>query len=202
MWFGLLSNVGFAIAQTTDYQTEVSDDWQRSCFDRSPLPVSAMVEIEAGSHAKYEFNHKTNQIEQDIAKGKPRFINFLGYPTNYGFIEGTKSNPTLGGDGDALDALILGPARQSGEVVKAVVIGALLLTDNGETDDKYILSQEGNGPMQGLNSLQDLEHHYPGSLVILQTWFVNYKGRGVTRSNGVATGVEACMRIYESAQTR
>jgi len=41
--------------------------------------------------------------------GKPRVIKYLAYPGNYGMIPRTLLPKELGGDGDPLDIIMLGP---------------------------------------------------------------------------------------------
>jgi len=59
--------------------------------------VEAIVEIPRGSRNKYEFDHATGAIRLDRV-----LFSSVHYPTDYGFIPGTKS-----ADGDPLDVLIL-----------------------------------------------------------------------------------------------
>ena len=45
---------------------------------------------------------------------KPREVKYLGYPGNYGMIPRTLLPKELGGDGDPLDVIVLGPAVERG----------------------------------------------------------------------------------------
>ena len=69
--------------------------------------LQAVVEIPAGTNKKIEVNTETSAFEIDQKNGKDRVIDFLPYPGNYGFIPSTYSDPNTGGDGDALDVLII-----------------------------------------------------------------------------------------------
>ena len=44
----------------------------------------------------------------------PRIVNYLGYPGNYGMIPRAFLPKNLGGDGDPLDVLLLGPSIKRG----------------------------------------------------------------------------------------
>ena len=46
-------------------------------------------------------------IKLEFKNGKPRIINYIGYPVNYGFIPKTLLPTSEGGDGDQLDILVL-----------------------------------------------------------------------------------------------
>ena len=53
---------------------------------------------------------------------KPRIINYLGYPANYGMIPKTLLKKENGGDGDPLDVIVLGPPESKGSIVKCKII--------------------------------------------------------------------------------
>ena len=57
--------------------------------------------------------------------GTPRIINYGNYPVNYGMIPKTVLPINLGGDGDPLDAIVLGNPLPRGTVLKAKIIGLL-----------------------------------------------------------------------------
>jgi inorganic pyrophosphatase len=139
--------------------------------------VNAVIEIPAGTTAKYETNKNNGMLELEQKDGKPRFVQYLGYPCNYGLIPRSLLPKSKGGDGDPLDVCVLGPAVPIGSVVKARPIGILTLLDNGEIDDKVILVLQ-TGPFAKVSSLADLDARFPGVTTILQTWFTHYKGYG------------------------
>ncbi len=139
--------------------------------------LNAVVEIPAGTTAKYDTNVNTGMIELEQKNGKPRFVQYLGYPCNYGLIPRSIRPKSKGGDGDPLDVCVLGPTVPSGSVVKARSIGSITLLDNGEVDDKIIAVMQ-TGPFATVSSLTDLDKRFPGVTSILQTWFTSYKGYG------------------------
>jgi inorganic pyrophosphatase len=138
--------------------------------------VNAVIEIPAGTTAKFEVSIKTGLIELEQKNGAPRFVQYLGYPCNYGNVPRTILLKAKGGDGDPLDVLVLGPSVPTGSVVKTRPLGVLSLVDGGETDDKVILVME-NSPFSACRSMEDLDAKFPGVTTILKTWFTSYKGR-------------------------
>jgi inorganic pyrophosphatase len=88
-----------------------------------------LIEIPKGTvNEKWEFDHKTGKMVLDFV-----FEN-LTWPFNYGEVVGT-----LGGDGDALDALVFStePLEQSA-VVDCVPFGLIKMLDRREIDDKLL----------------------------------------------------------------
>lgn len=138
--------------------------------------VNVVIEIAAGTTAKYQVDVKTGMIELEQKNGAPRFVQYLGYPCNYGNIPRSVLDKKKGGDGDAVDALVLGAAVPTGSVVRGRAIGMLSLIDTGEKDDKVIVVAEGT-PFATCRSLEELDKKFPGVTTILQTWFTSYKGR-------------------------
>ena len=62
------------------------------------------------------------------------FVSPFPCPFNYGHIKGE-----MGGDGDPLDALLLGERCSLGTEVVATVVGCVHFLDAGERDDKLIM---------------------------------------------------------------
>ncbi|HRZ60116.1 MAG TPA: inorganic diphosphatase [Rubrivivax sp.] len=139
--------------------------------------VNVVIEIPAGTTAKYETNKRNGMLELEQRNGLPRYVQYLGYPVNYGAIPRTVLLKSKGGDGDGVDVLVLGQAVPRGAVVRGRVIGLLNLTDNGEIDNKAVVVMEGS-PFEKVRSIADLDAKFPGVTAILQTWFTSYKGYG------------------------
>lgn len=136
-----------------------------------------VIEIPAGTTAKYETNNKTGMLELEQKNGAPRFVQYLGYPVNYGAIPRSVMLKSKGGDGDSVDVLVLGQAVPRGSVVRGRAIGVLSLIDTGEKDDKAVVVME-NSPFANVTSIADLDAKFPGVTTIIQTWFTSYKGYG------------------------
>ena len=137
--------------------------------------VQAVVEIPAGTNKKYEYNKQSKSFEIDQKNGKDRIIQYLPYLGNYGFIPSTYSDPDKGGDGDALDVLILSESVQTGAVVEIIPIAVLQLIDDGELDYKIIAIP--HNPEQQIikaNSLKMLSDSHPEIMQMIAFWFLNY----------------------------
>lgn len=147
--------------------------------------INVVVEIPAGTNHKIEYNNATNAFENDLIDGQIRIIDFLPYPGNYGFIPSTYMNPVEGGDGDALDILVIGEAVPTGSVIKAIPIGTLKLRDKGEEDTKIIAIPANE--MQRTMKVTDFQSfllEYDAAKQIVEDWFLNYKGFGKTEFIG------------------
>jgi inorganic pyrophosphatase len=139
--------------------------------------VRAIVEIPAGTSAKWEVSKDDPKaVYWELKDDKPRVINYMAYPANYGSIPGTALPKELGGDGDPLDVIVLGQAVPRGEVVDVRVIGVLKMLDGGEQDDKLIAVLAKDSPLAHIESIAQLDTEYPGVTQIVDLWFANYKG--------------------------
>lgn len=87
------------------------------------------IEIPANGSVKYEIDEETGMLMAD------RFIHTqMTYPTNYGFIVGTK-----GKDGDPVDVLVLSSqAVVPGVGIKGHVVGMLEMEDEEGIDTKIL----------------------------------------------------------------
>jgi inorganic pyrophosphatase len=145
--------------------------------------VNAAIEIPAGTNAKWEATKDGEAVAWERQRGRLRVVHYLPYPANYGMVPGTLLPREDGGDGDPLDVLLLGPARDRGEVVPARLVGVLRLLDDGERDDK-LLAVDLEGPLGGVTDLDALERDFPGVTAILDGWFAHYKGPGRIETRG------------------
>ena len=108
------------------------------------------------------------------------------------------SSKDSGADGDPLDILLLGPPLKRDEVVSAMLIGVLKLSDDSEQDDKLIAVQF-NSPLKKSDSIEELDERFPGITQILELWFTNYKGNGKMKSNGFGDREEAERILNEAS---
>jgi inorganic pyrophosphatase len=152
--------------------------------------VRVVVEIPTGTNAKWEVDKETGRLAWEVKDGRPRVVQYLGYPGNYGMIPRTLLSEEHGGDGDPLDVIVLAPAVPRGSVLKARLVGVLKLLDDGEQDDKLIAVVSGS-PLGDVRSITELDRLYPGITGILETWFANYKGPGRIQPKGFADADEA-----------
>lgn len=166
--------------------------------------VNVVVEIPAGTLAKWEVNKLNGELEWErINEDSLRIVEYLAYPANYGMIPQTLLPKESGGDGDPLDVVVLGEAIERGSIVSCKLIGVLELSDNGEQDDKLIAIPTGTY-FDDVNDVDELEQQYPGIITILNVWFENYKGeRGNTEAKSVSdkskaeTILKAAMKNYQ-----
>ena len=95
------------------------------------IAVEAVVEAPRGSFVKRR------------ADGRVDFVSPVPCPYNYGSLPGT-----VGGDGDPVDAVILGPRRRAGERVRLPVRAEVRFVDEGRDDTKLVLSAQPLGGLQ------------------------------------------------------
>ncbi len=157
--------------------------------------IHFVVEIPAGGNDKWEVDKRTGELHWEQKDGRPRVVQYLPYPGNYGMIPRTSLPSEVGGDGDPLDVLLLGRRVERGRVVRARPIGLLRLVDGGERDDK-ILAVPLEGPLSDVRDMRSLDTHYPGVRTIVETWFTRYK------STRVAAPDEAETRSTSETETR
>ena len=147
--------------------------------------VNVVIEIPAGSNHKIEVNKSSGIFENDQINGKDRVINFLPYPGNYGFIPSTLMDESVGGDGDALDVLVISESLPTGTVLEVIPIAALMMIDGGEIDTKIIAVPVDS--TKRVIQATDFEHFmidYNMAQNIIQDWFLNYKGLGIVKMKG------------------
>ncbi len=147
--------------------------------------VNVVIEIPAGSNQKIEINKATGKFENDQLDGSNQVIDFLPYPGNYGFIPSTMMDKSAGGDGDALDVLVIAESLPTGTILEIIPIAALMMMDGGEIDTKII-----GIPVDSTRRIiqaTDFEHFlidYNMAQNIIQDWFLNYKGLGKVEMKG------------------
>jgi inorganic pyrophosphatase len=169
--------------------------------------VNVVVEIPAGTDAKWEVSKSEGIMQWEIRNGRPRVVQYLPYPGNYGMVPRTLLPKKAGGDGDPLDVIVLGHAERRGTVLPVKLIGVLKLLDNGEQDDKLI-AVPAVGPLSKVNDLQELDKSHPGVKQIIETWFTNYKGPGKMKSLGFADPqsaqqiLDTSIKAYEDSKKK
>lgn len=142
---------------------------------RGEQGLHAVIEIPAGTNHKVEYDKLRRTFAVDQRDGRDRVINFLPYPGNYGFIPSTFMDPARGGDGDALDILVLAETVPTGRVMECLPIGALLLRDEGAIDTKIIAvpADPAQRTIQ-VDNFQDFLIHYDAARRMIQEWFMHY----------------------------
>jgi inorganic pyrophosphatase len=169
--------------------------------------VNVVVEIPAGTTAKWEVDKQDGVLRWELEHGNPRVVQYLGYPGNYGMVPRTLLPSELGGDGDPLDVIVLGPAVARGSVLRVHILGVLRLLDGGEQDDKLLAVQEGTA-LAAARDLDELNLRFPGVTLIVETWFRHYKGPGRLEPLGFGSAdsaraiLDAAAAAFESPEGR
>jgi nucleosome-remodeling factor subunit len=80
------------------------------------------------------------------------------------------------GDNDPIDVVEIGQKiHHRGAIVQVKVLGVLALLDDGETDWKLVTIDVSDPLADQVNSLPDVEKHFPGLLTATREWFRIYK---------------------------
>ncbi len=95
----------------------------------NPDKLNVVIEIPYGSNIKYEIDKDSGAVVVDRVMYSAMF-----YPANYGFVPNTLSD-----DGDPADVLVINEyPLQAGSVIKARLIGVLIMEDESGIDEKLI----------------------------------------------------------------
>lgn len=167
--------------------------------------IHAVIEIPKGTTGKWEVNTEdTSTIIWEFKKGKPREVKYRGgYSANYGSIPQTAMPKDFGGDGTAVDIVVLGAPIPRGEVVKVKVVGLLNITEPDGYDGKILAVKVGS-PEAAISSIDELNAKYNNIVADTASWFENYKGpdSGITIDSigdvdEAMTVLLAAMRAYK-----
>ena len=116
----------------------------------TPEKFISVIEITKGSKNKYEMDKETGLIILDRI-----LYTSTTYPANYGFIPRTYSE-----DHDPLDCLVLSQGSfEPMTLVQALPIGAIIMIDDHEVDEKIIAVPTGDPAYNSYNDISDLPTH-------------------------------------------
>ncbi|MEM5882899.1 MAG: inorganic diphosphatase [Candidatus Aenigmatarchaeota archaeon] len=131
--------------------------------EEPPEIVNVFIECPSGSRKKYEYNREWDELVLD------RIIpSSVVFPADYGFIPQTWFS-----DEDPLDALILSyEPLEIGCIVRARVIGALVIEDEKGEDPKIVCVPLNDARFDGIKDIKDV---HPHKLKEIQEFFETYK---------------------------
>jgi len=131
--------------------------------DNPPNTINVIIEVISGSRDKYEY-----KIDWEVFILDRVLYSSVVFPVEYGFIPQTWFD-----DNDPLDIMVLSyEPLEVGCVIKARVIGALIMEDE-EGEDPKILSVPINDPR--FDGFKDLSDVHPHKLREIQEFFEVYK---------------------------
>lgn len=160
--------------------------------------VDVLIEIPAGSAEKWEVSKRDHVLRWERnARGQGRIIQYLPYPVNYGFVPKTLMARVRGGDGDPLDAMVLGASIPRGQSIQGRVIAVLRLLDHGAKDDKLVVVPA-LGVFSQVKDLSDLNAKFWGVSEILKIWFTRYKEPNAMRFVGWGDKAQAQRVLRQS----
>ena len=194
-----LNNIIICIAILLCYGCKNNIDFYNLPAFNADGSVNAVIEIPAGTNTKIEYNPASGKFEIDQLDGRDRIVQYLPYIGNYGFVPNTYSNPQNGGDGDAIDVLIVASSTPSQTVQKVIPIAMLKLIDNNEVDYKIIATPKENYlRIIKATTLKELESNYPEILKNIESWFLNYNPKDKAISLGWENEKKAIEEIGKS----
>lgn len=171
-------NMFFIAITVISCQQEKKIDYD-SLSAKTAAGIQVVVEIPAGTNHKIEYDKGARKFIVDQKDGQDRLIDFLPYPGNYGYIPGTAAGVERGGDGDALDVLLISEALPTGTLIEAIPIAALELLDEGERDTKIIaVPVDTSLQIIGATDYHSFSIQYDGAKHIIENWFLYYDGLG------------------------
>ncbi|MEM2101989.1 MAG: inorganic diphosphatase [Candidatus Bathyarchaeia archaeon] len=133
------------------------------CGDKPPELVNVVVEVVSGSRDKYEYKAEWEAFVLDRMLYSP-----VVFPVEYGFIPQTWFD-----DEDPLDVMVLSyEPLEVGCIVKARVIGALIMEDEKGEDPKILSVPIGDPRFEGYHDITDV---HPHRLKEIQEFFEIYK---------------------------
>jgi len=166
--------------------------WHNVNPDRiRPDDYLGVIEISEGSKMKYELDKETGALILD----RVLYTSTI-YPANYGFIPRTFAD-----DSDPLDILVLCSERiQPMAIVRCYPIGAIIMTDGKQTDEK-IISLPFNDPRYNCyHDISELPHHVFEEMTHFFTVYKRLEHKETAVSEVV--GREEAMGIVKKAMER
>ena len=118
--------------------------------EKAPEIINTIIEVNRGSHNKYEIDKETGLIKLDRAN-----YGSAPYPFDYGF-----APQTYWEDGDALDVMLLSTFPVlPGILVSVRPVALMEMTDSGDPDSKIIGVPTDDRRWDDVQDLKDLNQH-------------------------------------------
>lgn len=150
-----------------------------------------IVEINKGSHNKYEIDKETGLIKLDRANYGP-----TPYPIDYGFVP-----QTLADDNDALDVLLFSTFPvPPGILVTIRPVALMEMTDGGESDNKVIGVPVEDHRWDDVQDLADLNKHTLKEIKLFFETIKQLKGKPVVVTVHGFKGKEDAVKEFEKAR--
>jgi len=151
-----------------------ADDGTLNFICEIPKETSAKMEVAT--------DEEFTPIKQDTKKGKLRHYPY-NINWNYGMLPQTWEDPNHenkeaggAGDNDPVDVVEIGSATcDMGGVYTVKPLGIYAMIDDGELDWKIIALRTDDPLAAEVNTLEDVEKHFPGELQKVLEWFRDYK---------------------------
>lgn len=116
----------------------------------TPDEINTIIEINKGSHNKYEIDKETGLIALDRVSHTAQ-----SFPFDYGFVP-----QTLWEDDDALDVILLTThPLLPGILVRVRPVAVLKMIDSGDGDDKLIAVPVNDPRFADIKDLSDINKH-------------------------------------------
>jgi len=163
--------------------------------------INAVIEIPSGTNTKFEYDSALKEFVIDQEDGINRSIDFISYPANYGFVPSTFSDKQTGGDGDAMDILVLSESLKTGTITEVLPIAMLKLIDDEEQDYKIIaVPLDKSKRIVNASTYAELKTNYPSVIEIVELWFLNYNKKDKAIVEGWGNEEEALNKIKSAAK--
>ncbi|KAG0577491.1 hypothetical protein KC19_5G160300 [Ceratodon purpureus] len=198
---------------TLEYRVFFADKSGKTVSPWHDIPLHAgdglynfVVEIPKETKAKMEVatEEPNTPIKQDTKKGKLRFYPY-NINWNYGLLPQTWEDPSHSnsdvenafGDNDPVDVVEIGERQAKiGEVLKVKPLAVLAMIDEGELDWKVVAISVDDPKADLVNSVEDVEKHFPGTLTAIRDWFRDYKIPDGKPANKFGLGNKAADKEY------
>ena len=154
----------------------------------TPMDFVSVIEIPKGCTVKYEMDKETGLLRVDRV-----LHTATHYPANYGFIP-----RTYGDDNDPLDVLVLGSATAYPmSLIRCYPIGAILMTDNDEHDEKIIAIPFSDPTYNEYKDISELPAHIFDEMTHFFSVYKALEGKDTVA--GEVNGHDAAIKVIQGA---